>query len=319
MSRAEARTEAQAGRGAFYERLRSFVGREAGRPFGGRDAVNPEMIRHWCEAIGDRNPVYTDPAVAARSVHGGIVAPPTMLQAWAMKGLVPPPPETEEVRAELHALLEGAGFTSVIATNCEQEYARYLRPGDRLTATTVIEDVSEEKATALGPGHFLTYRITYRDREGEVVGTQMFRLLKYRSAAAAPARRPRPQANQDTAFFWEGARRGRLLVQGCASCGRLRHPPRPMCPSCRSLEWEAVPASGRGEVYSFVVHHHPPVPGFETPYVVALVQLEEGVRLVSNLVEVRPGDVRVGMPVEATFVAVDEELTLPMFRPRAEG
>jgi uncharacterized OB-fold protein len=88
-----------------------------------------------------------------------------------------------------------------------------------------------------------------------------------------------------------------------------------MCPHCQSVEWDTVAASGRGTVYSFVVPHHPQVPAFEYPYVVALVELEEGTRLVSNVIDVDPADVSVGMPVEVRFVAVDDELTLPLFRP----
>ena len=79
----------------FLDKLRGFVGRSAGAPSKAWDAVNQAMIRHWCDAVGDRNPVYTDPAAAAASVHAQIVAPPTMLQAWTMKGLVPPPPAGE--------------------------------------------------------------------------------------------------------------------------------------------------------------------------------------------------------------------------------
>src|SRR5205823_4206554 len=139
---------------------------------------------HWCDAIGDRNPVYTDPDAAAASVHGGLVAPPTMLQAWVMRGMVTPypGPGPGAPMPELLGVLDEAGFTSVVATDCEQEYARYLRPGDRVTATTVIESVSEEKRTALGPGYFVDTRITYTDQDGEVVGTQRFRLLKFRPA-----------------------------------------------------------------------------------------------------------------------------------------
>jgi uncharacterized OB-fold protein len=254
-------------------------------------------------------------------VHGGIVAPPTMLQAWTMQGLRPertlgpgaPMPQLLEV-------LDDAGFPSIVATNCEQEYARYLRPGDRITATTVIERVSEEKSTGLGPGHFITTKIIYTDQHGEVVGTQLFRLLKYRPATSSSpgeeptARRPRPAVNQDTAFFWEGVARGELLFQRCASCGTLRHPPRPACPSCRSLEWDTVASSGRGEVHSFVVYHYPEVPPFEAPYTVVLVQLDEGVRVVSNVVGVDANDVDIGMRVEVVFERVDDELTLPLFR-----
>ena len=80
-----------------------------------------------------------------------------------------------------------------------------------------------------------------------------------------------PSMTPDTKFFWDGVREHRLLVQRCASCGALRHPPRPMCPACRSLAWETTEATGRGTVYSFVIPHHPPLPWFPEPYVVAQV------------------------------------------------
>src|SRR5437667_2502624 len=198
-----------------------------------------------------------------------------------------------------------------------------------MTVGGVTESTGDEKRTALGAGHFVTWLDTFRTDEGETVGTMRFRVLKFRPARPAtaaadtaapgaeprPARRPRPVVNDDNAFFWEGVERGELLIQRCSSCGRLRHPPRPMCPHCQSLEWDTVVASGRGTVYSFVVPHHPQVPAFEYPYVVALVELEEGTRLVSNVIDVDPADVTVGMPVEVSFVAVDDELTLPLFRP----
>lgn len=299
--------------------LQSFVGRPAGKPMT-RLPVNEAMIGHWCEALGDRNPVYTDPEAAKRSIHGGLVAPPAMLQAWTMRGLEPRPDDPEDGERELIRTLSEAGFTAIVATNCEQEYRRYLRPGDLITATTVIDSVSEEKKTALGSGHFYTTKTTYTDQDGAVVGTQIFRLLKYRPAATASkktARRPRPAINSDTEFFWEGLKRGELLAQRCASCGTLRHPPRPMCGSCRSLEWKEERLTGRGEVYSFVLHHYPEVPSFEIPYVVALVQLEEGLRIISNVVGVAPSEVHVGMPVEVSFEVIDEELALPLFSPRS--
>jgi 3-oxo-4,17-pregnadiene-20-carboxyl-CoA hydratase alpha subunit len=303
------------------KRLQSFVGRRAGKPMTAHVPVNEAMIRHWCEALGDHNSVYTDSHAAARSIHGGVVAPPAMLQVWTMKGLDPPPPDPDDAQTELIRTLSDEGFTAIVATNCEQEYYRYLRPGDVITATTVIDSVSAEKKTALGPGHFFTTKITYTDQDGEVVGTQQFRLLKYRPAesapAAKPARRPRPAINSDTEFFWEGLKRGELLAQRCASCGALRHPPRPMCGACRSLEWKEERLSGRGEVYSFVVHHYPEVPPFEVPYVVALIQLEEGVRIISNVIGVPPAEMHIGMPVEVSFEAVEDDLTLPLFSPRS--
>ncbi len=313
---------------AFLKRLRTYVGREAAPPFTARDAVNQAMIRHWCDAVGDANPAYTDSAFAERSLHKGVVAPPTMMQAWIMRGFLPPAQKPDTLN-ELLGLLAQAGFSSVVATNCEQEYVRYLHVGDLLTTTSVIQEVSEEKSTGLGIGHFVTYLTTFRDQHDAVVGTMQFRILLFRPAAPAAAaqpeaggapakpRRPRPAINQDNAFFWDGVKRKELLIQRCTGCGRLRHPPRPMCPSCQSLEWKPVTASGRGSVYSFVVIHHPPFPPFEYPHVVALVDLEEGTRLVANLIDVDPKRVRIGMPVRVDFVAVDEELVLPQFRPAA--
>jgi uncharacterized OB-fold protein len=135
------------------------------------------------------------------------------------------------------------------------------------------------------------------------------------SVTPSAALRPRPALTQDNAFFFEGARRGELLIQRCASCGTLRHPPRPACAQCRSFEWDTVVASGRGTVYSYVVVHHPQIPAFDYPLPIAVVALEEGTRLVADLVGVAPDSVEVGMPVVVDFVAVDDELTLPMFRP----
>jgi len=127
-----------------------------------------------------------------------------------------------------------------------------------------------------------------------------------------------PSMSPDTEFFWLGAAEGRLLIQRCGGCGALRHPPRPMCPSCNSLAWEAVESSGRGEVYSFVLPRHPRYPGFEDPHIVVLVEMEEGIRLVSNLCDVDPVDVAIGMPVEVFFATFDGGLVLPQFRPVAQ-
>jgi len=128
----------------------------------------------------------------------------------------------------------------------------------------------------------------------------------------------RPVVSPDTAFFWAGTASGELRVQRCGGCGALRHPPGPMCPSCGTLAAdprEYVVAAGTGDVYSYVVHHHPPVPGKKLPIVIALVQLAEGVRMTGELLGVAPGQVRIGLPVRAEFVRVDDDLTLPAWRP----
>lgn len=133
-------------------RLKAYEGRAAAVAGVGKDPVNEPMIRHWCEAMGDTNAAYTGPDA---------VAPPTMLQAWTMGGL-----SGHEGRSdaydELLGLLDEAGCTSVVATDCEQEYLRPLRPGDEITFDAVIESVSERKTTKLGTGHFVTTRMDVR-------------------------------------------------------------------------------------------------------------------------------------------------------------
>jgi uncharacterized OB-fold protein len=290
-------------------RLKAYEGRAAAVGGVGKDPVNEPMIRHWCEAMGDTNAAYTGPDA---------VAPPTMLQAWTMGGL-----SGHEGRSdaydELLGLLDEAGCTSVVATDCEQEYLRPLRPGDEITFDAVIESVSERKTTKLGTGHFVTTRMDVR-ANGEPAGTHRFRILKYAPARTkSKAARPRPVVNRDNAGFWEGVGRHQLLIQRCGGCGTLRFPWLPGCGACGSPEWDTVEASGDGTVYSYVVMHHPPFPAFDPPYAVGLIELAEGVRFVSNVIGVPYDKVRIGMPVRLRFERYDEELVLPVFRARAEG
>ena len=125
---------------------------------------------------------------------------------------------------------------------------------------------------------------------------------------------PKPGITHDNRFFWEGLVRHKLLIQRCASCKRLQHPPAPMCPGCHGFEMEAIEASGRGVVHSFVVAHHPPIPPFEYPNVIVLVELEEGTRLVSRLVGTAPDDVVIGMPVAVEFEDIESDFVLHRFR-----
>ena len=122
-----------------------------------------------------------------------------------------------------------------------------------------------------------------------------------------------PVTDDDNRFFWEGVRDRRLLVQRCASCGALRHPPGPMCPHCQALEWDTIEACGRGTIYSWVLSHHPTEPDAE-PRIVVLVDLEEGVRLVSNLQGAASSEVRTGTAVSVSFEEIDG-VVLPQFRP----
>ena len=181
-------------RAAFLTRLRAFEGLEVDVEVGA-DPVNQPMIRHWVEAMGDENPIYVDPDAAAHSVHGEVIPPPVMLQAWVMRGIKPRPASGGSPRDELMRLLDEAGFSSVVATNCEQEYDRMLHLGDHLQTRTVIDSVSEEKQTGLGIGHFVTTRVEYETVDGESVARMLFRILKFRpgtgrSAAPLPPRSP---------------------------------------------------------------------------------------------------------------------------------
>lgn len=316
-----------AAKAAFYEKLQSFVGQEIGIQVG-HDPVNQPMIRHWVEAMGDENPVYVDEEAAKASVHGQIIAPPTMLQAWVMRGIKPRPAEGGSKQDELMRLLDEAGFSSVVATNCEQEYDRMLHLGDHLRTRSIIDSISEEKQTALGVGHFVTTRVEYETLDGEPVGRQLFRILKFKpgtgrgggAAAQKPEqqqrpKRPRPALTRDNKWWFDAAKEHRLMIQRCTKCGVLRHPPRPRCDKCGSYEWNGLEASGKGTVYSFVVMHYPQVPSFDYPLPIGLIELEEGTRLVANLVEVEPSDIKVGMAVELVWEDHDEELTLPAFKP----
>ena len=172
------RTEAD--KDAFVTRLRAAVGTTSGGSTA-RDPVNQPMIRHWCDAMEDHNPLYTDPETAAGSLHGEIVAPPAMLNAWGMAGLggarraAPANAQDSPLAA-----LDEAGFTSVVATNSEHVYERYLRLGDVLSGVQTVEDVSDEKQTALGVGHFVTTRTRYTDQNDDEVGSLLFRILKFR-------------------------------------------------------------------------------------------------------------------------------------------
>ena len=130
-------------------------------------------------------------------------------------------------------------------------------------------------------------------------------------------KKPLPRIDEETRGFWEALARHELYFQRCRDCGTKRLYPRALCPSCLSSRPEWVRASGRGTVYSFSVTHQNQAPGFreELPYVLAIVELEEGVRLMTNVVGCAPDAVRVGMAVEVVFEDVTPEITLPKFRP----
>ncbi|MBT4518921.1 MAG: hypothetical protein HOC23_02855 [Halieaceae bacterium] len=151
------------------------------------DPVNQAMIRHWCDAMGDENPQYTDPDFAANSVAGRVVAPPTMIQAWTMAGYTgrfPPGSKGLPAGANSHFdLLTEAGFVSVVAVNCDQEYLQPVYLGDQVSFTTMLESVSERKQTALGEGYFTNELYLFYNQHQQKLVEMRFRLLRFNPPA----------------------------------------------------------------------------------------------------------------------------------------
>jgi uncharacterized protein len=172
----------------FRRQLDALIGAPVGSavPSVGPDPVNQPMIRHWAAAFEDANPVYTDPDVAAATRFGQVVAPPLMLQTWTMATPVitgiaerggSPVASTGEGPL---VVFDAAGFTGTLASNTEFDFERYLRLGETVSASTVVESISPRKETRLGPGYFVTWLTTYMAGSGDVVGRQRFRILKFR-------------------------------------------------------------------------------------------------------------------------------------------
>jgi uncharacterized protein len=128
--------------------------------------------------------------------------------------------------------------------------------------------------------------------------------------------RARPKSTPETKHFWDGTRAGELRLQRCDACSKVYFPPRPFCPACASRQVSVFAASGRGVLWSYVIHHRP-VPGFTPPYAIAVVQLEEGPRLMTNVVDCpqTPEALRLDMKLQVAFHKIDDEITLPLFRP----
>lgn len=227
----------------WMNEVRALVGKEYGRVYAW-DKINAPMIRQWCEIMG------VDPA--RYIAEGAVIAPPAMLQVWCMEGLIAnnyPPGSTKENPYEALVMMEAHGVASVVAVNSELTFGRDVLEGERLYYSTRLDSISEQKTTGLGTGYFVTLCMTFFSEKAtgdEEVGSLLFRVFKFNpanpvkpaadkpkvEAAAAPvAKRPMPGISDDTRFFWEGARAGKLLIQRCKGCGELRHPPGPVCPS----------------------------------------------------------------------------------------
>jgi uncharacterized OB-fold protein/acyl dehydratase len=295
--------------GELREAIAEIKAAGAAKPRAARDPVNQPMINNWVEAIGDRNPIYVDEAAARAVGHPGIVAPPAMIQVWTMFGLAGARPDDDPM-GPIMKLFDEAGYIGVVATNCEQTYHRYLQPGEQVSITSEMGDVVGPKQTALGEGWFINQHIVWRVGD-EDVAEMNWRILKFKPAVgAAQSSVPedldadammRPSSSRDTAFFWEGVKAHELRVQRLAD-GSLQHPPVPAIWQDPAAPIDYVVSSGKGTVFSFVVHHAPKVPGRTLPFVIALVELEEGVRLLGELRNVDHAKVKIGMPVRTTYI-----------------
>jgi uncharacterized OB-fold protein len=125
-----------------------------------------------------------------------------------------------------------------------------------------------------------------------------------------------PEPTPETRPFWEGCQAGELRVQRCAACSHTYFPPRPFCPKCANREVAWVKASGKGKLYSYVIHHRP-MPGFTPPYSIAVVELDEGPRMMTNIVDCpqTPEALQLDMRLEVTFVPISDTISLPQWRP----
>ena len=124
--------------------------------------------------------------------------------------------------------------------------------------------------------------------------------------------RPPIAKNRDTAFFWDGMSAGDILIQRCTKCAELRHPPAPLCLKCRCFDWDTQVASGKATLVSFVVMHHPAIPGYDNPNPIGLVELEEGTRLVVGLSGFERAHLKVGLPVQLEVKQLSDDLSLPV-------
>lgn len=261
----------------------------------GRDPVNLPMIRTWLEAMGDGSPVYERDGAA----------PPAMIQVWTMRGLGVNHPE--DPLHVMSTVLDEAGYTAIVATDSEQNYHRYLRLGEEVTVRSRLESVTGPKRTALGEGWFVTTVSTWLVGD-EAVADMRFRVLRYKPGPQPEkTEMSKPVVTADTAFFWDGVEAGELRIQRCGECRTLRHPPGPACPACGATKPEYAVAAGTGRIHSYVVHHHPPIPGRRGPFTVALVDLAEGVRIVGEFRGRRPS---IGDAVRVFF-----DDGLPVWRP----
>lgn len=176
----------------LYDELRELVGK-GGTPVTGPDQVCKQMIRHWCEAMEDANPLYSDEDFARKSRYGNIISPPAMVQAWSFEPVWPDGQEkryrypdkshrTEQTDPAGVAFdkLSEAGFSATVDVDTTLEFAKPLYPGDTVTVQTKLVNLTPEKKTRLGSGHFMTYSFTYTNQKEEPVCYQTLTIFKFK-------------------------------------------------------------------------------------------------------------------------------------------
>lgn len=311
---------------ALEDKIYAFVGREVCAREPAKDAVNHAMIRHWCEVIGDENPAYLDDEWATASSRGKTIAPPAMMYVWGQEGFSVTHGRAATAMTEMFDILDAHGYTGVLGTNVTQEYTKEVGIGDTVYAEVTIDNISERKTTARGPGYFTETLATFTDQHGDVIGTQRFKVLKF-----IPADQPAASGEADTAlevptrigsprghdnkWWWDACDEGKVLIQRCKGCQTLRHPPRPMCGQCQSMEWDSIESTLEGEILSHTEINHPRIPGYQYPLVCAVIKLGEGTNIVSNIVGCEPTDVHIGMKVQGKVEQIDAKTMLPQFYP----
>jgi uncharacterized OB-fold protein len=311
---------------AFEAEINGFVGQVVYPTTAAPDSVNEAMIRQWAEILGETNPAYLDEDWAASSARGRRIAPPAMMYVWGQEGFQVTRGRAPNAMSNLVATFNKYGYTGVLGTNVRQEYSKESGIGDTLSVHMVIDSISERKMTARGPGYFFETLSTFTDQHGDTVGTQRFKVLKFvpqeQPAAAAsdegklevPTRIASVRGH-DNGWWWDAVDEGKVLIQRCKSCQTLRHPPRPMCHECQSMEWDSVESTLDGEVLSYTCIRHPQVPGYPKDPICAVIRLAEGTNLVSNVVGCGYEEVSIGMKVKGKVEQVDEKTLLPQFYP----
>lgn len=272
-----------------------------------RDPVNQPMINNWVEAIGDRNPIYVDDAAARAAGHPGNRRATGHDSGVDHDGSGRSASEGRSAGTHHQAVrrrrLHRCGCHQLRADLPPLPIAR-----EQVSISAELGDVVGPKQTALGEGWFINQHIVWQVGD-EDVAEMNWRILKFKPAGSPssvpddldPDAMMRPSSSRDTAFFWDGVKAHELRIQRLAD-GSLRHPPVPAVWQDKSVPINYVVSSGRGTVFSFVVHHAPKVPGRTVPFVIALVELEEGVRMLGELRGADPARVAIGMPVRATYI-----------------